>query len=628
MEAGKGRSKKQSRRRPSRKTLFGRILFEFRWIRRNDSWILPAIAFATIGLIAVVLSFVRLWKVTPSWVHPSVRISLIDFVQAWSLGRSAEKFEAENDTLQALAAWKKAGANNPARISYIKGVMRNLRINSPSRESGLLTPIYGNWFMQLTQTNLESIATYAELHEKNHQFSKALILLSETQPLRSQKMEQEPSLKAIQLRCYFAMDKFAAFTKAWDEAPEEHQTNPNLKLQALAAVALLNRSPQEMKRFESTFENQLALTQPTENKIQLLRTGLRFFAGNGQSVRSKGILEKLDSAGVATLSDHAKHWNALILEGNQNEIIELSQKAPDPITEDEALGLIRLYQRANLAVLAEKQIVAFLDSNWSSPLLWIERGDQLIREERWTELKQIGLALQRMTAAHSLLAIANYWEGFAEARLKHQRAASASFQKILNYKSLPSAIAGRLATKIHDIGYAVAADAIALTIDGESSISRRYWLLRCSEALKKKDLASFYSYASQGFQADKSFLPHINNLAVALLLQRSDPEQSLKLTTRLIEANDSILFRINHAHALIQCQKLDEAESILDNLAKQLDVTKPSYSDYSVARFEIASTRQDVAAAIRWHAHIRIEDLLPEASDWITARLTALQERD
>ena len=628
MEKGDRRSKRHIRRRPSRKTVAGRVLFELRWIRRNDTWILPIIAFAAIGLVALALSFIRLWTVTPDWVTPKVKISLIDYAQSWALERSAAKSELENNTFQALAAWRKATANNPGKHQSILGVMRNLRINSPSIESGRLAPVYGNWFMQITQTNLESIVLYAELLEKNHQFSKALRLLSQTRDSSQWSSRQASSLSSIQLRCYFATDKFKAFMANWEQLPQDHKTNPSLELQALAAAALLDRSPKKIDQFQSTFESQVSRPQSREAEIQTLRTALRVFAGNGQSGRTKGILNKLKTSGSATLADHAKHWNALILSESQDEIIELSKNAPDPITEEETLGLIRLFQRANLSELAEQQTLAFLDSPWASPLLWMERGDQLIRAERWSELKQAGLSLQRKTAAQPLLAIANYWEGFAEDRLENQRAAIACFLKIAEYNAIPSVIAGRLATKVLDIGYSDIANAIVASIDGETSDSRRYWTLRCSEALKRKDLTSFHSYALQGFRSDPVFVPHINNLAAALLLKRSDPQQSLSLTRKLVESNDSILFRMNHAHALIQNQMFEKAETILDAVSKQPNLMNPIYSDYSFARFEIASARQNTARARHWHAHIKINEMLPEVRNWIDTSLSALQERD
>lgn len=112
-----------------------------------------------------------------------------------------------------------------------------------------------------------------------------------------------------------------------------------------------------------------------------------------------------------------------------------------------------------------------------------------------------------------------------------------------------------------------------------------------------------------------------NYYAAALLIFRQKPETAISLTLRLMRANPrSRALAINHAEALLQNGRADEAETILRSVVFTEDEMKgriPELSQYYLAYFEANRRLGNVAEAQQFLSRVDPKDLYPPQLVWL-----------
>jgi len=126
--------------------------------------------------IAVGLCIPKIWTVSPDHFSPTIKISGLDWVQAWSLRRSGHKALGEKRITDAQHAFQAAVANNLADPSLHRELLYFFQQNDPANTNLNTAMTHAIWLLQLTQTNLSDLEISGKIIEK-YQFGVLLIEL-------------------------------------------------------------------------------------------------------------------------------------------------------------------------------------------------------------------------------------------------------------------------------------------------------------------------------------------------------------------------------------------------------------------------------------------------------------------
>ncbi|MCW5560187.1 MAG: tetratricopeptide repeat protein, partial [Verrucomicrobiae bacterium] len=123
--------------------------------------------------------------------------------------------------------------------------------------------------------------------------------------------------------------------------------------------------------------------------------------------------------------------------------------------------------------------------------------------------------------------------------------------------------------------------------------------------------------AARGYALATNHPVFINNYAACLLIQRTNAPLAIELTLRRLTAAPSNPgANLNHALALLQNGRLDDAERILNRMARQ-DLTASNRTILEFARFELEMLRGHKEAALRAYRNIDLQHLMTPQIQWL-----------
>src|SRR5689334_6947959 len=124
-----------------------------------------ALAGLFVLLFSTGLFIAKIWTVSPAGFSPKIRISGLDYVQAWSLRRTALKQMAQGQFDDALYSWRVAVANNSANPELVRGCLNHLLNGTDKRRCAPAVVTYTRWLLRLTQTNQADLELSARLYD-------------------------------------------------------------------------------------------------------------------------------------------------------------------------------------------------------------------------------------------------------------------------------------------------------------------------------------------------------------------------------------------------------------------------------------------------------------------------------
>ena len=123
--------------------------------------------------------------------------------------------------------------------------------------------------------------------------------------------------------------------------------------------------------------------------------------------------------------------------------------------------------------------------------------------------------------------------------------------------------------------------------------------------------------AAKGYELATNNPIFINNYAAALLIERTNASLAIELTLRQLgKSPDSRAAQINHALALLQNGRLDDAAGQLDRIDRRgLD---SSYrTQLQLGYFELNARRGNAPAALSAYREIESRFLMPPQARWV-----------
>jgi hypothetical protein len=538
-------------------------VFKFKWAAKlyiypfwrlilSDHWFRRAI-FAFLALQIFLLLFLpKIWRTTPPGFSPEIRISGLDYFQAWKFKRTALRRLAQGQAQEAADAWRLAWGYNPANPQLIRGSL-NHGLNFPEtvRHSRELLEQAG-WLLQLTATNLLHLELAAEVF---HRYDALEPWLPE---LRIREPDLPLPLRRLYLKTLFYSGRFPSFNESLHKQ-EALLADAEIGPLALAYAAIAGTSGERAQAREN-LESALHHSPSPQIGRALFQVALH----HKDLATCAQLLNHLGPE--APFRDHLAYWRLTAVSLSPARALSLAIDSPArPESLNDLIAFTQFFTWLEKPELALHWFERFASSFAPSPGFWIHYADQLVQMRQWTELWSLALRIRYTRALQSQLTSYSYFlEGHAAARLTRNQPARIAFLRMLAFPFQPAALGTETASTLLDLGELTAARDLLRHLEEPLKTEIDYWLLffKVADQLKDPPLMLETSAKARALAPSNPLL--INNHAAALLIQREQPELAVQLTLQVLNLfPNSLAARMNHSAALILNQRVPEAAAWL-----------------------------------------------------------------
>jgi predicted Zn-dependent protease len=582
--------------------------------------------FAAVGafLVLVLAAFAflpKIWIVTPRGFTPEVRVRGLDFLQAAALRRSARNLAEMGSYRESMRSWAAAVANQPADLGTVREAIHTLvQIEPPAPEMLGWGATYGNWLLRLGQTNAADVALVALFYEHQGLDDAVVRLLSSEGRENLTPEEARPYLRAL-----FRLGHPEAFAQAWKRHAGNLAQDPELQL--YHSAYLVGWGPPENIADARKALEAAKIAPETLRLAHRLQLQISYSHGDPDAYAAS--LTRLEQDHGDAVRDHVRLWLLLAMNARVDEARDLaSHYASPPANPAEAELMATTLSGLGLREEAAAFLRRHHDSFEYSPTMWMLEGRALVALKRWDDVRELAVNLrQQERLSKSLGGYHHFLTGLAEHSLGRPEPARQSFSGLLTNYIPDHLLAFQAGTTIHRLGYPqIAAEVLGRL---EHSFSNRvdFWLQLQSAAHESKQYDLLLAAAEKAYRSAPDNLVFANNYAAALLMQRERSAEAIELTIKVLAKSPrSFEARINHALALLQNSRVDDAEPLLRSLAAERGDAE-GRTLLNLAWFEYYQRKGQTTLA--WEAVDRIETrfLLQPQLDWLNATRKKLPPR-
>ena len=577
-----------------------------------NAWFQLAFGAVVLVSLCIAVYLPKIWRVSPQGFLPEVKVSWLDLTQNWALKRGARKAAAEGDFKGAAQAWEAAVAQNPADLASLRGYLSNcLNLEKADRMVYRSAVSQIGWLLRLSSTNVADVDLAARICDKFKWTDMAVYFLGNINQALS------PTAETIYLKALFHTGRVIEFQARYAKAAAQ-LNDPDLALYQLALKAASPADPaaqeadDELKRLSKSGD-QAAVAA----RLRLIACGeKRDVEGYADSLQS--LAERNED----NVADHATHWVLLAQAGRKAEAIKLAESfTRAPSSAAETVRLADAYFQLGLLDASREVLQKFAPDFHQSPEVWIAYAAVLEKQKDWDALRAIALQIREdLNARDTLWGFAYFLEGRAELAEKRLTAAERAFEK-----------AAESTYQIPPLGLAVARDLTRLKfphralniykqLEDSFRNDLRFWEGVFDTAFATQNAAMVLTASERCYQLNPNDAQACNRYAAALILNRTNPEEVIKLTLQLLSRYpNSLAGRLNHAFALLVNGRTMEAASTLDTIHPAA-LSPVDANHYYLAQFELnyAMRKWDAAAAAL--EKISRGALFPVQRQWLEQR--------
>jgi tetratricopeptide (TPR) repeat protein len=574
-------------------------------------------------LIAIPAVMVRAWRVTPQHVTPIIHISLLDFLQARSLERSAVMASEAGQMNQARHAWRAAIANHPGHLPTLRQYLAFLIHTPPQESTARDTLEYGKWLLQLNPGKQDEAVLFAEACYVQGLYLEALETLLPFQTSLGDAARGLLLKVSMLARRIDFCDELMANPEFFPTKKDDCFNLLHLAYQVIRGSLNTTQDPPQM--WHTQFEQ--AAHQVLAHQLHLL---ISEFQGLPQSYRAS--LDYLQSMGRDHVADHLRYWELLCRLGRYQEATHSMEVfGEDPRSIGETLWYVQIAQDLGLEEVALRLLRAQAPLYPRSPLLWIRLAQELEQAGRWDAMRREALGVREASRHLTALKDLSY---YMEARAAHadQRYQTADqYVRLLEHDLTPwPSMAVLIGKGLCRMGHA--AKALNLIEPGLKQASARndpaLWSLVLHARCTMGSRIGLVAAASQLHRINPQNTYFRDQYIALLLSERREPNKVLLMTHAVINPSNRCLPRgaLHHARALMLNHRFEEAGRYLEGL----DPTQLNRTDreaYYLARFEHALGRQDFAMARQEATRITAPLLWPGDAAFLASALSTLNAK-
>jgi tetratricopeptide (TPR) repeat protein len=584
-----------------------------------DHWFGVAVLLFLSLMVFLGLFLPKIWTQTPDDFNPVIKVSGLDLLQARSLRRTAEKEAAAGRVEEAVQAWRSAVINNAADLENLRGSLRFVAgQKNPSKAHLEFGVNQSFWLMRLSKTNQMDLELAMDLMTR-YGLNDYVVRLGKATEDRL-----TPASSELLTRSYFEMGQMQDFDRLWRLNEARFAVNPELMVYRNAWLA--NWGP------PGTLQAGREALRAARNdpRLRLLASRLQLQVSFAmQDVTTYGqVLPELEEENQTRITDHCWHWMLITALGGREEARERAKNFTGvPASPMEARTLGTTYALLGLEEAASKLLTDQLRVFAFDPELWLLQVRNLMNLKDWSELRSLAAAMRSEAALQlALEGYSHFVETMAEHHLERPDAARAAAERLAR-STLPSAgMARDVARQVRDVGYPDVSQRLLQEVEEAFKDDPDYWFERTVSAFLANEPDALIQAAEKGYQLNPDNPSIVNNYAASLLMSRRRPPEALKLTENLLRVRGaSPDAQLNHALALIQNDRLTEAEALLRGM-NTLNLGVGETSVYHMAWFEIHLARKDWKLARAAFAQIDPRRLVSLQAKWLEEKYGSIPD--
>lgn len=587
-------------------------------------WGEPTFRYAFLACVAVVLlvglCLPRIWIVTPKGFLPVVRVSALDKLEARIHGKLALSKDAAGQVQDAMYHWRVAVANDPSSVPLICGYLSNLVAQPPrSPERSRVAVQQSFWLLRLGQTNYANASVALRALEHYRYDELALYLVTNSPPPLPLEFEM------VALRSQLRIGRGDAYAVNRARLGDSPEVKAELALFDAAWAIGWGGGPAPSEARATL----LAAESDPARAVTALELQLLIAARQGDLTLFGRALNRLRDVHADTPSQHAAYWTLLRLKNRRDEAVKLALDYADPpVSSSEIMRVATAQLGLGLTNHATKYLEHFVPQLGATADTWATLGGLLAEQRRWSDLRGLAVELrQNPLAKNTFTGYSHFLDGLASYGEFAKTEALRAFSRVPQNPFTDDQVAFNAAQVMMRLGAAEAARDLLLPRAGRLGSSLEYWqfLVRVSYELRDSVLLLRAARAAHKLAPDRA--DTLTDLSAALLIERSEPAETLDTTRRLVQATPrSIAARMNHALALLQAGQKSAARGILLTFepAQLSDVARTMFFLAEAQLHDLDGNTADALAALD---KVATTHLFPRQIEFLNELRTRLEKQ-
>lgn len=577
------------------------------------------IAFICISVAIVIPKF---YRVTPVHMDEVEKRSLLDFIQAHQLQKTAQKFADRGDIDDATSAWAQAIQQNPGNKAFVRDFVSYLVDNDNGSQYIVQAVNFGQWLLKLDQTNSTDAILMSRVYNKYGFSTETLKLL---EPIQD---ELDESVKAEYVKALFENQKLEDFITNYHGLSEESKALPQIKPIYLAYQSSYEKDSEVADKAFEDFQT-LVANDPTNDFLVRLKFLVSMIREDTELM--KRSLGELVGISAARPQHHHALWRMLAFKGQMDEARKIAQLYPHPPYT--ASGLVSQFQTLHdlgLPNKADAYAENHIQQFGYTPEPWFVICNSLQDRGEWKKLGSFANLMLVDPRMAKYVSYANYFVGKSHVGQYRYGSATDSFKQITAAGLGEDDAALTIIRDLTVMGYSIIViDLVENILEEEKwRENQDMWRLLFQAGWNTRDLKICLRASFKLYQIDPTNITDAFNYAGCLIAERQRPTEALIRTQDLLsKTSNSRPAQINHALALLMNNNLVEADRILNieiNEATLDEALKPSYY---AAQFELNLKLNDTPRALAAYSKIEMDFLYTEEKLWLNNEFDKLNNQ-
>ena len=607
-----------SRRSLKRKLSTALIYSPFIRLLLFNFWFRLAFSAAFCLAIFTALYVPKIWTASPPHFLPVVKISGLDKTQNWALKRSARKHLEARDYKLASQPWEAAVAQNPADLTALRGFLANtLNLEKADRHLFRSAVSQINWLFRLNLTNSTDVQLAARVCEKFKWNDVAAYYLGNI------KSTLPPEAEVVYLKALFHQGKLRQHQQRLENAAAKFNDKELplylLYLRASGSGSEADAAAQQLAQAAAGSEYAQLAT-----RLHMVASGEK---GNIESYARD--LQKLALHNQDNVSDHAAYWMLLNTQGRRDEAIRLAEAfTRAPGSSIETVRLADAYFTLGMLDASRELLKKTASSFAHAPEVWLAYAAVLEHVQDWPAMRAIALQIRGEPASRDTLwGYAYYLEGHAELAEKRLSSAERAFEKAVECSYEIPPLGFGVARELTKLNYAHVAMPLFKALENNFGDDPVFWETFFEAAFACHNAVEVLRTSERCYKLQPRDVNIHNRYAAALLVNRSKPDEVIKLTIQLVSNfPNSLAAKINHAFALLLNERTAEALALLQTF--NIDaLSAAERSDYHLALFEAYYNLGRWDDAQNAAAKVAKQTLFPPQRKWLTEKMGQIPNR-
>ena len=591
-----------------------------RHLVHEPSFLVALVALLICGL-GVVVVIPKIWNASPPGSSRVVRVSLLDYIQAWNLRRTAVNAAAEGKWDEAQVAWRTAIVNNPADARLHRGTLGMLRDAPWVHSANLSLALYcGESLMELTGTNRADSGLIADVLVRHRMPDVAI------EVLKPWEQEWTPAEESIVLRAWFGSGRIPLFESRWQKMAGRGDGDERLKLYraALDAVGQPVKAVEGLERLRAALGN-------WPDRVEAARL-ICWAAQKRQDLTDYGKgLSVLRELGSAMVQDEVGEWQLLGHVDRRDDAVKAAReyRGVPPSTPMEAIQLVRAWTELGLGDLGVAMFKDHIARYGSVFEVWAAYFDLLMERRLWDEVRKEAAGLRaNLSGRDDVVAMTWYAEAIADLSEGRSTAARTYLRRLKECTISSPTILLRLASGLIQAGEQEVSSELLQRAEPALGKQPDYWIQVIIGAQSRRDVDGMQRATERLLQISPSSLIGLNMKLGLMLLKRESSAEALTLSMRLTSGGGGVSSgaMINHAVALLQNARTAEAGAVLTKLdTKRLAPLE--LAAWQVAQVEFLGQSGRPGEAVVLGEKVDVSQLLPPDADWLAKYLVECRNR-